>query len=93
MFPPRAVEHSMTNTTTKKTALSAAELYVMLDREIRRRRHAECGDCYVQMPFPVDAANGANWEVMIPPGASEHCQRLINQVVEELAGRYLLAGE
>src|SRR5687768_2274969 len=54
----------------KKEALKPEELYVLLDREFRRRRPRECGTCYVQLPYRVDAnrSTAGNWEVLLPPG-------------------------
>ena len=50
---------------SKRTELTAADLFVLLDREFRRRRPRECSACFVQLPYRIDTMNGdgANWEV------------------------------
>jgi hypothetical protein len=76
----------------KKTALSAAELYVMLDREFRRRRPAGCERCEVTPPLPVRKPDGAaNWELLPPPECPEACHHVLDEVACELARRYDLA--
>jgi hypothetical protein len=78
--------------TPKRTAMSAADLFVLLDREYRRRRLRECGDCFVQLPFRVDEpVNGnANWELVIPQ-CKQACESILQELVNEYQGRYVLA--
>lgn len=75
---------------TRKTAMSAADLFVMLDREYRRRRTRECETCFVQLPFRVDQASlgRANWEVLTPPDCPASCVSVLQDLVEELQERY-----
>lgn len=76
----------------KKTALTAAELLVMLDREFRRRRPAGCERCEVMPPLPVPKPVGAaNWELLPPPECPEACHHVLDEVASELARRYDLA--
>ena len=76
----------------KRTAMSAADLFVLLDREYRRRRPRECGDCFVQLPFRVgEPVNGnANWELVIPR-CRQTCESVLQDLVNEFQQRYALA--
>ena len=78
----------------KKEALKPEELYVLLDREFRRRRPRECGTCYVQLPYRVDAnrETDGNWEVLLPPGCGNGCGDAMDEIIAELRTRYELAG-
>jgi len=79
------------NNTQKRASMSAADLFVLLDREFRRRQPRECAQCYVQLPFRVDVpVNGnANWEVVITrcPVA---CESVLQELVAEFQERYEL---
>ena len=83
----------MQKTNTRKTAMSAADLFVLLDREYRRRRPRECVQCFVQMPFRVDthATAHSNWEVLIPPSCEASCESLLQDLVLEFQQVYELA--
>ena len=72
--------------------MSAADLFVLLDREYRRRRPRECDACFVQLPFRVDApVNGnANWELVIPQ-CRQACESVLQDLVTEFQERYALA--
>ena len=71
--------------------MTAADLFVLLDREYRRRRPRECGECFVQLPFRVDVpAQGANWEVVIPR-CTTSCESVLQDIVREYQQRYDLA--
>jgi hypothetical protein len=76
----------------RKSAVTAADLFVLLDREFRRRQPRACGDCYVQLPFRVDAPQPgrANWEVVWPRCAMT-CEDVMQEVVRDLQERYDLA--
>src|SRR5258708_33729585 len=52
-----------------RTEMYAADLYVLMQREFRRRQTPACAICYVQLPFRADRRDerAANWEVVIPP--------------------------
>ena len=73
--------------------MSAADLFVMLDREFRKRRPRDCGDCFVQLPFRVDERDGgqANWEVPIAPGCPARCGSVLQDLVMEYQQRFDLA--
>ena len=78
-----------------RTEIAAADLYVLLQREFRRRQVPECTSCYVQLPFRVDRAerNAPNWEVVIPPGCSFGCREILDTVIDEFAHLYDLRAE
>jgi hypothetical protein len=79
--------------TIRRTALSAADLFVLLDREFRRRRPRACNDCSVQLPFRVDdpVPHGANWEIVTLPRCAAACEAVLQDLVSEFQGRYELA--
>jgi hypothetical protein len=78
-----------------RAANAAADLYVLLQREFRRRQSPECSTCYVQLPFRVDNPNhaGANWEVIFPGECAHGCREILDEVVEEFSHRYDLLPE
>ena len=75
----------------KRAPMSAADLFVLLDREFRRRQPRECAQCYVPLPFRVDAPdNGnANWEVVIA-SCPIACESVLQELVAEFQQRYEL---
>lgn len=81
--------------TTTRTTIQAADLYVLLQREFRRRQVPECSACYVQLPFRVDRpeADAPNWEVIFPATCSFGCRELMDEVVEDYSRRYELLAE
>ena len=74
----------------QRQSVSAADLFVMLDREFRRRQPRDCGDCYVQLPFRVDAGRvgQANWEVVTPSSCALQCVSVLQDVVQEFQQQY-----
>jgi len=85
------LERSMKN----RTPIAAADLYVMLQREFRRRQISDCSTCYVQWPFRVDRSDGntANWEVIVPSSCTNNCREVLNEVVDDFSRRYDLLAE
>lgn len=73
-----------------KTEIHAADLYVLMQREFRRRQAPECTACYVQLPYRVDRTdrNAPNWEVSFPPTCSHGCQAIIEDLVSEFGALY-----
>ncbi len=73
-----------------RTRIQAADLYVLLQREFRRRQVRECETCYVQLPFLIDrpTPDAANWEVIVPRACTLRCNEILEQVVDELGGQY-----
>ena len=78
-----------------RTPIAAADLYVMLQREFRRRQIPECPACYVQLPFRVDRsdARAPNWEVIVPTSCENNCREVLDEVIQDLSGRYDLLPE
>jgi len=78
-----------------RTPIAAADLYVMLQREFRRRQVPHCSACYVQLPFRVDRPDGdtANWEVIVPSSCTYNCREVMNEVIEDFSHRYDLLVE
>ncbi|MEO7742725.1 MAG: hypothetical protein ABIR98_07305 [Usitatibacter sp.] len=75
-----------------KSPMTSADLWVLLDREFRRRRPRECVSCYVPLPFRVDAREGgANWEVDIRSGCGRRCEFVIEELVLELQAAHDLS--
>ena len=69
-----------------RTEIDAADLYVLLQREFRRRQPGECKTCFVQLPFRVDRLDphAPNWELVMPP----HCDRGCAAILEDLMGDF-----
>jgi hypothetical protein len=78
------------NKMKNRTELPAADLYVLLQRELRRRQPAQCGTCFMQLPFPVDRrdAEAPNWEVVTPPLCENGCAAVIDELVYEFGLLY-----
>ena len=78
-----------------RTPIAAADLYVLLQREFRRRQVPDCTSCYVQLPFRVDRPDDdtANWEVIIPNACDYGCREVMDSVIEDFSGRYDLSSE
>ena len=78
----------------RKTPLAAADLFVLLDREFRRRRPRECESCEAQLPYRVERGNAlANWEAMVPMGCSQRCATVFEEMLGEFQRLYDLKVE
>lgn len=77
-----------------KTQIAAADLYVLLQRELRRRQ-AGCTSCFMQLPFRVDRdePDAPNWEVVTPPPCDSGCAGLIEELVSEFGRLYDLKAD
>jgi hypothetical protein len=75
-----------------RSGIYAADLYVLLQRELRRRQSPECDVCYIQLPFRVDRqdADSPNWEVILPPACPKGCRQVIEDLVAEFGLLYEL---
>ena len=73
-----------------RAEIYASDLYVLLQREFRRRQSPECSNCYVQLPYRVDRADrdSANWEISLPPPCPHQCQALMEELAGEFAQLY-----
>jgi hypothetical protein len=75
-----------------RTAVTAADLFVLLDREFRRRKPRECTDCFIQLPYRVDVRDehAANWELVIPASCGNGCDLLVDELVFDFQSLYNL---
>lgn len=73
-----------------RSEIYAADLYVLLQRELRRRQSPDCDACYVQLPFRVDRhdAELPNWEVVLPASCPHGCRQVIEDLVAEFGMLY-----
>jgi hypothetical protein len=73
-----------------RTEIQAADLYVMMQREFRRRQSPECTSCFMQLPFRVDRVEkeNPNWEMVMPPSCPHGCLALLEDLVHEFGSRY-----
>src|ERR1700687_1294152 len=80
----------LTEKVSTRTEIYAADLYVLLQREFRRRQTPECMACYVQLPFRVDRQDerAANWEVVMPPPCTLGCSAIIDEIIGEFQQLY-----
>ena len=78
-----------------RTRIQAADLYVLLQREFRRRQVRECETCYVQLPFRIDrpVPEAANWEIIVPRECTLRCHEILREVAENLSEQYDLEPE
>jgi hypothetical protein len=78
---------------SKRRAITAGQLYVILDREFRMRQSPRCGNCYILLPYRVDEPDGdrANWEVGVPPECPYECAGIVDQLVEKYSEPYDLS--
>ena len=76
-----------------RKAITAGELYVILDREFRSRQSPQCRSCYIPLPYRVDQPDGskANWEIIFPPDCAFGCAQIVEDLVAELAKVYDLS--
>jgi hypothetical protein len=73
-----------------RSEIFAADLYVLLQRELRRRQSPDCTDCYMQLPFRVDRLEptAPNWEVVLPPSCQKNCRSVIEDLIAEFGLLY-----
>jgi hypothetical protein len=79
----------------KRTAISAADLYVLLTREFKRRHSGGCNACFIQLPFRVDRhdTDAGNWELPMPPDCGGECRGIIEDLYAEFAMLYDMKAE
>ena len=79
---------------TKRT-ITAADLYVLLTRELKRRQSEKCGSCFIQLPYRVDRRNErtGNWELPMPPDCGGECRGILEDLYAEFAAQYELTTE
>jgi hypothetical protein len=74
-----------------RTEVDAADLYVLLQREFRRRQAPDCAVCFVQLPFRVDRRGDEslpNWELALPPQCPKSCAQIVEELVLEFGVLY-----
>ncbi len=73
-----------------RTEIDAADLYVLLQREFRRRQSPDCNACFVQLPFRVDRRddNEPNWELVMPPQCAKGCAALLEELIVDFGMLY-----
>jgi hypothetical protein len=78
-----------------RTDIDAADLYVLLQREFRRRQPTGCDECFVQLPFRVDRhdAHAPNWELVMPPNCNKGCAPILEELVLEYGMLYDLRAD
>ena len=78
-----------------RNRITSADLFVLLDREFRRRSPRECAACFVPLPYRIDAREqaSANWELVPPSSCRQGCDLLIEELVAEFQEKYDLIDE
>lgn len=73
-----------------KPALTAADLFVLLDREFLRRRPRNCASCVMQLPYRVEFINkpSVSWDIDSPHGCGNGCAEVFEELVAEFQGLY-----
>jgi hypothetical protein len=79
---------------SKRTPISAADLFVLIDREFRRRKARDCDTCFVPLPYRIDPVQrgGANWEIIAPARCRFGCDLLLEDLVGYFQSFYELRG-
>ena len=75
-----------------RTAISAAHLYAILDREFRTHRPMACTECRAPLPYfrePPDEVS-ANWEVGTPAFCPHGCHIVFAELLAKLWTKYEL---
>ena len=79
----------------KKIAISPAELYVLLARELRRRQSRPCNACFIDLPRSSERLDeaGPNWSLDMPPDCGGECRGIIEDLVAQYGRMYDLKAE
>ena len=72
----------------RKTPVAAADLFVLLDREFRRRKARECAACALQLPYAVSHSGHANWEMISPGDCGRGCVAVFEDLLREFQSLY-----
>jgi hypothetical protein len=80
---------------TKRTTITAEELYVLVSREFKRRQPRDCDVCYIQLPYRVDRQDPetSNWELVVPPDCGSGCRELVEELAMEFSLLFDLRGD
>jgi hypothetical protein len=78
-----------------KTGISAAELYVLLARELRRRQSRPCNACFIDLPRASERldASGPNWIVAMPADCGGECRGIIEDLIAQYGQLYDLKAD
>ena len=76
----------------RRTPVTAADLFVLLDREFRRRKPRDCNGCFIQLPYRVDSKESEtpNWEMLPPPDCGNSCALVLEELLTEFQSLYSL---
>jgi hypothetical protein len=90
---PGTVRGAMACDVVRRTPVTTADLYVMLEREFRRRK-SPCRLCFVQLPYRVDAHGGeCNWEIHMPVDCGSGCGAALARLVGDFQDLYTLSAD
>ena len=90
---PQAVRGALAWDSAKRTAVTTADLYVMLEREFRRQK-PPCRLCFVQIPYRVDAhGDECNWEMHMPADCGCGCAAALERMVCDFQDLYTLSAD
>ena len=86
----RSMNFTLNGKMNIRTEIEAADLYVLLQKEFRRRQPGECNTCFVQLPFRVDRIeeHAPNWEIVMPPQCSNGCAVILEELVADFGNLY-----
>ena len=73
-----------------RTELTAADLFVLLEREFRRRRRRECDACSLSLPFALNGGSAGDWDLVMPRPCPQGCEEVAEELLAEFRGRYAL---
>ena len=90
---PEAVRGAMACEVAHRTQVTTADLYVMLEREFRRRK-SPCRLCFVQLPYRVDShGDECNWEMHMPADCGNGCAAALVRLVGDFQDLYTLSAD
>jgi hypothetical protein len=73
--------------------IGAADLFVLLDREFRRRTPEACRTCFVSQPFRVNGTHrdAPDWDVVPLGECPNNCRLVLDDLVAQMKRKYRLA--
>ncbi len=76
----------------RRTILTTASLYELLNREFQKHRPPTCRACRVPLPYRCEPEQegAANWRIGTPPRCAHGCGRVIEELVRTLGAQYEL---
>jgi hypothetical protein len=73
-----------------KMTVAPADLFVLIDREFRRRKARDCPACTLQLPYRVERRDGPNWDMIAPRNCGRGCAAVFEDLVREFQDLYEL---